>query len=108
MQEFLALSDRIVTFVPVAEAHDYSDEGRFRVSIPDFPKGDRSGEIQFWAADPASGKVLARLTPAVPLAPGSALPSEIKFEVCGSNVSGSHDAFGFALCVPESSSACRP
>ena len=96
VQDFFSLPDGIVTFIPVGEANYFTDQGRFHILIPDFSGADRPGEIQFWAKDPSTGNVLARLVPAAHSSPGSPAPGEIKFVVCGTQESRHHDRFGFS------------
>lgn len=110
-QEFLGLGDGIVTDIPVASVAYHPDTGRFHVSIPDLSRdplagAERAGELQVWATEPASGKILAQLTPVEPRAltsPAGGLkitseyPAQIKFALCGTPQTGPHDAFGFKL-----------
>lgn len=97
VQDFFGLGDGIVTLIPVGEANYFTDKGRFQELIPDFSGEERPGEIQFWATDPATGNVLARLLPSMHPTPASATPVEIKFVVCGIRESRAHDSFGFAI-----------
>jgi len=87
----------VATLIPVGQANYWTDEGRFRMLVPDFSGYNRSGEIQFWVTNAATGKVIARLLPDIRSAIGEARPDQIKFRICGSEETRGHDRFGFAI-----------
>jgi hypothetical protein len=115
-QAFLELDD--VTTIPIGDI-DLSREGHFRLSVPDFSQDPLAGvpdqgELQIWARDKTTERMVAQLIPA---APGvmktrmggvkilSEYPSEIGFAPCVANSAPVHDATGFAL-RPGSSDLC--
>jgi hypothetical protein len=119
-QGFLDLGDGIVTDIPMASVAYRPDSGRFHLSIPDLSQdplagADHAGELQVWAMEPGSGKILAQLTPVEPRALHSTTgglkieseyPAEIKFAMCGTPLAVPHDEFGFAI-RQHVDSACR-
>jgi hypothetical protein len=106
---FLGIADEIVTLIPIGDTGDISASGGFRLSLPDLSHDalagspERSGEIQVWAREAATGKLVAQLIPVGPKAGAGGLkiqnayPSETVFAPCASNNSRVRDAMGFAL-----------
>jgi len=106
VREFFGLTDKIETPVPVGHGMYFAGSEGFRLSIPDFSGDDREGEIQFWAVDPGTGKILARLIPVTPRQPLVA-GATIKFGLCGTPAARGHDRFGFAIRGHEDDIACK-
>lgn len=119
VQSFLELSDDIVTPIPVGEVA-LSPEGHFRLSVPNLSQDplagapDHPGELQIWATDKTSGRIVALLIPKAPEAIKTRMgglkirteyPSETIFEPCAANPVRVRDANGFAL-RPGPSDAC--
>ncbi|MGB6946380.1 MAG: hypothetical protein WBE37_28550 [Bryobacteraceae bacterium] len=111
-QSFLGLDSEIVEFIPIAETNDVLGNGDFRLSLPDLSRdalagsADHSGELQIWARDAATGRIVAQLIPAGPgiertrmggLKIQTSYPSEIIFAPCAANNPRVRDAMGFAL-----------
>jgi hypothetical protein len=109
---FLGIADEIVTLIPIGETNDISAGGGFRLSLPDLSHDalagspERSGEIQIWAREAATDKIVAQLIPVGPkvgetmvggLKIQEAYPSETVFAPCAANNPRVHDANGFAL-----------
>ena len=109
---FLDIADEIVTLIPIGETDDISASGGFRLSLPDFSRDElagspeRSGEIQIWAREAATGKIVAQLIPvgskagetmAGGLRIQNAYPSETFFAPCAANNPRVRDANGFTL-----------
>ena len=99
-QSFLELGNDIVTTIPVGDAAYLSPDGRFRLSVPDFSQDplagapDHPGELQIWARDKTSDRIVAQLIPAGPglmktrmggLKILSEYPSELVFAPCVAN-----------------------
>jgi hypothetical protein len=119
-QSFLESGRDIVTTIPVGDVAYLSPDGHFRLSMPDFSQDplagapDNPGELQIWASDKTSERIVAELIPARPsvmktrmggLKILSEYPSEIRFAPCIANPTSVHDAVGFAL-RPGSSDLC--
>jgi hypothetical protein len=111
-QSFLGLDGEIVEFIPVAETNAVLGNGEFRLSLPDLSQDalagspDHSGELQIWARDAATGRIVAQMIPAGPglertrmggLKIQASYPSEITFTPCAANNPRVRDAMGFAL-----------
>jgi hypothetical protein len=109
---FLGIADEIVTLIPIGETNDISASGGFRLSLPDLSHDalagspERLGEIQIWAREADTGKIVAQLIPVGPkvretIAGGlkiqDAYLSEIVFAPCAANNPRVRDAIGFAL-----------
>ena len=103
VREFFGLTDKIETPVPVGHGMYFAGSEAFRLSIPDFSGDDREGEIQFWAVDPGTGKMIARLLPKQPVVAGAT----IAFGLCGTPAARVHDRFGFAIRGHEDDIACK-
>ena len=119
-QSFLESGNDIVTTIPVGDAAYPSPDGRFRLSVPDFSQDplagapDHPGELQIWASDKTSDRLVAQLILARPavmktrmggLKILSEYPSDLVFAPCVANPAPVHDANGFAL-RPGSSDFC--
>jgi hypothetical protein len=59
-----AFDPQLITTVPIGDDVSVSTDGRFKLEIPDFSQ-DSPAEIQIWAREKASGKLIAQLLPAV-------------------------------------------
>jgi hypothetical protein len=109
---FLGIADEIVTLIPIGETNDISASGGFRLSLPDLSHDalagspEHSGEIQIWAREAATDKIVAQLIPVGPetgetmvggLKIQAAYPSETVFAPCAANNPRVRDANGFAL-----------
>jgi hypothetical protein len=81
---------QLITTIPVGDAVSISPDGHFKLQIPDSP-----GEIQIWAREKVTGKLIAQLLPTVKLP--SAYPPEIVFVPCTEHPNRVQDAFGFTL-----------
>jgi hypothetical protein len=118
-QSFLDL-DNIVTAIPVGDVASFSSDGRFRLSVPDFSQDplagatDHLGELQIWARDKVSERLVAQLILSAPGAMKTRMgglkilseyPSDLVFAPCIVNPAAVHDATGFAL-RPGSSDLC--
>jgi hypothetical protein len=119
-QSFLGLGEDIITSIPVGDVAYPSADGHFRLSVPDLSQdplaGDQAGELQIWARDKNSEKIIAQLIPA-PAGPQvikvrmgglkiqREYDSEIVFAPCAVNPPQLHDARGFAL-RPDVSDSC--
>jgi hypothetical protein len=110
-QSFLGLDREIVEFIPIAETNDVLGNGEFRLSLPDLSRDalvaspDHSGELQIWARDAATGRIVAQMIPAGPglertrmggFKIQTSYPSEIIFAPCVANDPRVRDAMGFA------------
>lgn len=95
MEEFF--HQEIDTLIPVAQANYWTDQGRFRVLVPDFSGDNRAGEIQFWASNPITGKIVARLLPDMRSSADRAMPDQTEFHMCGTQEARGRDRFGFAI-----------
>jgi hypothetical protein len=113
-QSFLGLGEDIVTSIPVGDVAYPSADGRFRLSVPDLSQDPlaagpgQAGELQIWARDKNTEKIIAQLIPA-PAGPQvvkarmgglkiqRGYDSEIVFAPCAVNPPQLHDATGFAL-----------
>jgi hypothetical protein len=110
-QSFLGLAGEIVEFIPIAETSVVLGTGEFRLSLPDLSRDplagspDHLGELQIWARDAATGRIVAQMIPAGPqlertkmggLKIQPSYPSEIIFAPCTANNPRVHDAMGFA------------
>jgi hypothetical protein len=119
-QSFLELGNDIVTTIPVGDAAYPSPDGRFRLSVPDFSQDplagapDHPGELQIWASDKTSDRLVAQLILAGPdgmktrmggLKILSEYPAEMLFAPCVANPTTLHDKVGFAV-RPGSSDQC--
>ncbi|MGA7411821.1 MAG: hypothetical protein WBW33_15185, partial [Bryobacteraceae bacterium] len=111
---FYGAGDGSATAIPLGSTAALSDDGYFWLSIPDFSSDklaaaeDHPGEIQFWARDKVSGRIVAqlRLSPenglSQPTRFGGIPPQEINsaqlvFVPCAANPVPLHDYFGFAI-----------
>jgi len=119
-QSFLELGNDILTTFPVGDAAYPSPDGRFRLSVPDLSQDplagapDHAGEIQIWASDKTTDRLIAQL---IPVGLGlmttrmgglkilSEYPSELMFAPCLANPATLHDRVGFAV-RPGSSDQC--
>jgi hypothetical protein len=119
-QSFLGLDDGMIPAIPVGNVTQLSADGRFRLSVPDFSRDplagapDHPGELQIWATDTTTGRVVAQLIPAGPPAAKTRMgglkiesryPPETVFAPCVSNSAQVRDAEGFAL-RPDPADAC--
>jgi hypothetical protein len=119
-QSFLEVGNDIVTAIPVGNAAYPSPDGRFRLSVPDFSQDplagglDHAGELQIWASDKASDRLLAQLILVGPAAVKTrmgglkilgAYPLDLVFAPCVANPATMHDRVGFAV-RPGSSDQC--
>jgi hypothetical protein len=104
-QPFFGFDPQLITAIPVGDEVGVSSDGRFRLQIPDFSQ-DSPGEIQIWAREKISGKMIAQLLPAGPLSIktrmgglkiASDYPAEIIFVPCTEHPNRVQDAFGFTL-----------
>ena len=111
-QSFLELGNDIVTTIPVGDVASLPTDGRFRLSVPDFSQDpmagapDHPGEIQIWARDKISDRLIAQLILAGPavmktrmggLKILSEYPSALVFSPCVANPATLHDKVGFAV-----------
>jgi len=108
-QAFLELDD--VPTIPIGDVPYLSPDGHFRLSVPDFSQDPLAGapdrgEIQIWARDKITERIVAQLIPAGPGVMKTRMggvkilsdyPSEIGFAPCVANSAPVHDAAGFAL-----------
>jgi len=108
-QAFLGVAD--IPTIPVGDVAQVASNGSFRLSVPDFSQDplvgvpDYRGELQIWARDRTSDKVVAQLTPVVNSASKTRMGGlriqseypEIVFAPCAANPPLMRDAFGFAL-----------
>jgi|SRR5579872_4947758 len=119
-QSFFGFGNGIVTSIPVGGGAYPSQDGRFRMSVPDLSQDplagapDHPGELQIWARDKTSDDIVAQLTPAGPqvikvqmggLKIQSEYLSEITFTPCAVNPPQLHDKMGFAL-RPDAGDSC--
>ncbi len=113
-QPFFGFDPQLITAIPVGEAAETAADGSFRLDIPDFTQ-DSPGEIQIWARDKRTAKILAQLLPTASsvmksrmggLKIGSDLPAEIVFVPCTEHLDRVQDEFGFTL-RPSGVSACN-
>ena len=100
-----AFDPQLITTFPVGDVVNVSPDGRFKLQVPDFSE-DTPGEIQIWAREKVSNKIIAQLLPAGPqsiktrmggLRIQSDYPSEIVFVPCSEHPNRVQDAFGFTL-----------
>jgi hypothetical protein len=111
-QSFLGLDGEIVEFIPIAETNDVLGNGEFRLSLPDLSRdalagsSAHSGELQIWARDEATGRIVVQMIPTGPglettrmggLKIQASYPSEIIFAPCAANNPRVRDAMGFTL-----------
>jgi hypothetical protein len=111
-QSFLELGNDIVTTIPVGDVASLLPDGRFRLSVPDFSQDpmagapDHPGEIQIWARDKISDRLVAQLILAGPAVMKTRMgglkilrecPSALVFEPCVANPATLHDKVGFAV-----------
>lgn len=111
-QPFMKPADALITTIPMGNEVSTSPGGRFLLSVPDLSRDplagapDHAGELQIWARDKASGKLVSELVPAGPpelktrmggLKIQTQYPAAIIFTVCSANHATSHDAEGFAI-----------
>ena len=119
-QSFLESGNDIVTTILVGDAASPSADGRFGLSVPDFSQDplagapDHPGELQIWANDKISNRLVAQLILAGPAAMKTRMgglkilseyPSELVFAPCVANPAPVRDANGFAR-RPGSSDFC--
>jgi hypothetical protein len=119
-QSFLELGNDIVTTIPVGDPAFPSPDGRFSLSVPNFSQDplagapDHPGELQIWASDKTTDRLVAQLILAGPdlmktrmggLKILSEYPSELSFAPCLANPATLHDKVGFAV-RPGSSDSC--
>lgn len=119
-QRFLGINTELLTSIPLGDPVNLSPDETFRLSVPDFAEdpiagtADHEGEIQIWAADKATGDIVALLVPTDPaslkvrvggLKLQREYPSRIVFTPCASRRAQTHDAIGFAR-RPDISDAC--
>jgi hypothetical protein len=115
---FLGLDDSAVPVITVGDAPQFSADGRFLISLPDFSASpgiaDGPGEFQIWARGKVSGNLVALLIPqgleSIATRMGglkilSTYPSDIVFAPCDINSAQTHDAEGFAL-RPDIANTC--
>lgn len=120
-QQFLRIDTELLTSIPVGDPTDLSSDETFRLSIPAFAEDpiasaqEHESEIQIWATDKTTGKIVALLVPTTPFnlktrVAGLGLqhqyPSEIIFTPCATRGAQVHDAIGFAR-RPDISDACN-
>jgi hypothetical protein len=113
-------SGDIVTTIPVGDVAYPSPDGHFRLSVPDLsqdPLGgapDHLGELQIWASDKTTDRLVAILIPAGPggiktkmggLRILSEYPADLVFAPCIANPATLHDKVGFAI-RPGSGDVC--
>ena len=104
-QKFLGVDPGIVMSFPVGAAVSLSEDGRFRLEIPDLSQSSEyPAELQIWAKD-NSGAVVAKLMPMDPqpvesqtgsLKIQNQYRSEIVFSPCA-EIPPRHDSRGFAM-----------
>jgi len=104
-QPFFGFDPQLITTVPIGDVVNVSPDGHFKLQIPDFSE-DSPGEIQIWAREKFSDKIVAQLLPAGPqsiktrmggLKIQSDYPAEIVFVPCTEHPNRVQDAFGFTL-----------
>jgi hypothetical protein len=108
---FLGLNDDTVLAIPVGDPASLSEEGSFRITVPDLARdalagaADRAGELQLWVKDQTSGDWIAQLIAAGPeavkarmggLKIQSQYPAETAFTLCAVNSAPLRDREGFA------------
>jgi len=111
-RSFFEVGDGVVTTIPLGDVAYLSQDGRFRLSVPDLSQDplagapDHPGEFQIWARDKITEDLVAQLIPRgaqfIKTRMGglkivSEYPSEIVFVPCAANPPQVHDAIGFAL-----------
>jgi hypothetical protein len=119
-QPFLGLGGEVVPIIPVGEVAEVSEDGRFRMSIPDLARdpiaGNQDGEFQIWAEEKISGKISALLIPTGPVAlkkhlgsvrVQSEYPLNTVFIPCAAPASLLHTPEGFAI-RPGVDESCEP
>jgi hypothetical protein len=119
---FFKYRDGTVTAIPLGGAAFLDSENSFRLPVPDFSKDeivgsrDRAGELEIWARDQASGRLIAqlRLLPTNRAAKPTRLGgipvgtndvSDLEFSPCAANPPEARDRFGFAM-RPDAEDAC--
>jgi hypothetical protein len=114
-QPFFGFDPQMITAVPVGDLVSLSPDGRFKMQIPGFSQ-DSPGEIQIWAREKVTGKMIAQLLPDGPpaiktrmggLKIGSEYPAEIVFVPCTEHPNRVQDAFGFTLRSNDESACTR-
>jgi len=104
-QPFFGFNPPLITAIPVGDVVGVSPDGHFKLEVPDFSQ-DSPGELQIWAREKVSGKIIGQLLPAGSqafktrmggLKLQSEYPAEIVFVPCTEHPNRVQDAFGFTL-----------
>jgi len=118
-REFLGLDRGVLTAIPVGDVANLSEDGRFRLKVPDLSRDplagalEYPGELQIWAKDKRTGAIVAKLIPVDPqpaktqsggLKVRGEYTEEIVFSPCAMGPPR-HDSWGFAV-RPPSGDAC--